>query len=251
MSETLKMSQQADPRIENSERLLEDFELNQDAEFFTNPVNRIEFLKSLEFEDFFDIAEHVNDRVRGYDPRQRVTHGEPGGALPMLKTPAGFEEKQLALGKGFEIIKNFLQSAPENENSLRAAGMATEALIVWVHPFADGNGRTSRFLGKFIEDGTTDTTALVQETADKNNRMRWYGENTRVDDVTDLNNPGILLEDDEREEIHKRQAELPITDGIAYSVQRLLQDESLQEKVLAEAQRNLDTRQKALDRKAA
>ena len=169
----------------------------------------------------------------------------------MLKTPKA-DEKQEAMRRGFETIQRYLgESSDTDDQKVRGAGMATEALLIWVHPFNDGNGRTSRFLGKFIEDGTIDTEQLITETADGNERMRMYPEYLRVDDVTDLSNQDILLDDDEIEQIKIAQEKLPITEGIALSLEMLLKDKSLQDRVEADSQRYHDMREQAIERKAA
>ncbi|MCA9331350.1 Fic family protein [Candidatus Saccharibacteria bacterium] len=247
MSEKLKFPN----RTEDATQLVEDYSLREDAEYFSDPATRLEFLRSLQFNEFFDIAQHINARVRGYEPRDRSTVNESGGYLPMLKTPKA-DEKQEAMRRGFETIQRYLgESSDTDDQKVRGAGMATEALLIWVHPFNDGNGRTSRFLGKFIEDGTIDTEQLITETADGNERMRMYPEYLRVDDVTDLSNQDILLDDDEIEQIKIAQEKLPITEGIALSLEMLLKDKSLQDRVEADSQRYHDMREQAIERKAA
>jgi hypothetical protein len=143
-------------RANNTTQLIEDLGLNEDAEFFAAPEHRIELLQSLTPDDFFDLAKHVNDRVRGFEPRERAATKEDGGFLPLLATPTP-EDKPLALRAGFEAIRDYLNTSSDDvEQKIKGSGMAIEALLIWVHPFDDGNGRTSRFLAKFIDDGTTD-----------------------------------------------------------------------------------------------
>lgn len=238
-------------RLDDSAQLVEDFNLHEDAEFFKDPSTRIDFLKSLTYDKFQDIAQHVNARVRGYEPRERKTVTETGGYLPMLRTPAA-DEKSEAFRNGFEVIQEYLTESNDSpDEKAKGVGMAVEALVVWVHPFNDGNGRTSRFLGKFIEDGTTDTDQLIAETSSRNERMRMYSEYARVDDTTDLDNGDILLDDDEIEEIRKAQEALPIAEGIALSVKGLLEDKVLQQRIESEAENNKAIRAQALARRTA
>lgn len=237
-------------RQQEASQLLDDFELRKDAEFFSEPSNRVAFLKSLSGEEFYDIAQHVNARVRGFEPRDKITAGEEGGYLPMMKTPIA-EQKPEALQKGFQIIEQYLEKSNDSdEQKLRGVGMAAEALIVWVHPFNDGNGRTSRFLGSFIENGTTDTEQLLKDTSNRNERMRIYPEFLRVDNTSDVQNPDLLIDDDERAEIIKDQENLPITEGISLSIKRLLEDKTLQDRVEAETERYQEIRQQASTRRA-
>ncbi|HVX24491.1 MAG TPA: Fic family protein [Candidatus Saccharimonadales bacterium] len=227
---------EADPqRIDDATQLVEDFNLHEDAEIFADPSNRVEFLTSLNAEDFFDISQHVNARVRGFEPRDKVTANEEGGYLPALGTPEASEKRQ-AFTAGFDTIKDYLLTSTDDpEQKVKGAAMAAEALIIWVHPFNDGNGRTSRFLGKFIEDGTTDTDQLIAETADKNNRLRMYKENLRVDKANVYKGIDVVLDDDEEEEL--KATEMPVSEGISRSLKRLLEDKTVQAKVEAQTAR--------------
>jgi hypothetical protein len=238
------------PRQEAAGQLVEDFNLQEDAEFFSHATNRVDFIKSLDIDSFTDLTTHINDRMRGFEPRDRRTAGETGSYLRMLKTPDA-QDKPEALENGLNAITRYLhESEDSDEQKLKSAGMAVEALIVWVHPFNDGNGRTSRFLSKFIEDGSTDTDQLIAEASDKNARMRMYGEDLRIDNATDLSNEDIILDDDEIDQIKAEQDALPITDGIALSLERLLNDRRLQNSVEVNAKNNLEIRQKALERQS-
>lgn len=235
-------------RQADAAQLIDDFELGGDAEFFADPSNRLEFLQSLDFDDFTSIAQHVNARVRGYEPRDKTNVRDKGSMLPMLRTPS-IGDKSEALFRGFGALQHYMKESEDTpEQKLRGLGMATEALIIWVHPFDDGNGRTSRFLGKFIEDGTVDTDQLIAETADNNVRQRMYGARLRVDNTIDLN-ADILLDDDEIEQIKKEQQEVPIIEGIESSIQRLLEDKSLQDQVEAQADRWRNQRAEALEQR--
>lgn len=223
-------SQESTPdRIVQATQLVEDLHLTQDAEFFSEPVNRIAFLESLTADDFIGIAQHVNARVRGFEPHEQANSQDKGGYLPLLGTPAETEKPE-AFRVGFDTIKSYLaESSDTPEAKLKGAAMAAEALIIWVHPFNDGNGRTSRFLGKFIEDGTTDIDQLIMETADKNNRLRMYDGTLRVDQFNVCNGLDLLLDDDEEAELLK--SKMPVADGISLSLKRLLEDPAYQEKV--------------------
>jgi hypothetical protein len=63
------MSESISDRLDNAARLIDDFNLAEDAEFFSDPAARIEFLRSLTFEDFEGVARHANDRLQGLEPR--------------------------------------------------------------------------------------------------------------------------------------------------------------------------------------
>lgn len=216
-------------RQQDTHQLLEDFNLVEDAESFADPHARLEFIGGLSADEFMDIARHVNSRLRGYEPRERQGTREQGGALPLLGTPE-VSEKQEAFKAGYLEIQDYLNSSDEpDEQKIKAVAMATEALIIWVHPFNDGNGRTSRFLAKFIESGVTDVDQLVAETTNKNARLRMYDERFRVDKANVYRHQDLLLDDDEKAEIAK--TEMPVDQGIALSIRQILHDKEVQEQI--------------------
>lgn len=150
-----------------------------------------------------------------------------------MGTPPSNEKKESFLA-GAEVIHDYLvHSEDTTEEKLRGAGMAAEALIIWVHPFNDGNGRTSRFVGKFIEDGTESVEGLAAETADGKYRQRAYPAGLRVDGWNTVSHliesDDILLDDNEIEELKKTQ--MPYSEGIAKSLQLLLERKDVQERI--------------------
>ena len=223
-----------DPRHSDAQTLVQDFDLQRDAEFFADPAQRVEFLKTLEPDEFFGIAQHVNARMRGYEPRDGQNANDKGGSLPFLKTPKA-DDKPEAFRKGFETIRDYLINSNDSvEEKAKGAGMAIEALVIWVHPFDDGNGRTSRFLGTFVENGTSDVDGLVASTVTSGVRQRSYGENLRVDKGNLYSeDDDIMMSDEERvayiEEI--RSTTMPVADGISQSLKILLEDKRRQRRI--------------------
>ena len=222
-------------RLQDATQLVEDFNLVEDAEYFADPANRVAFLQSLTTDEFTGIAQHINARMRGFEPREQTNAHDRGGTLLMLGTPST-EEKPEAFRAGFETIKTYLdESSDTPSKKLKSAAMATEALIIWVHPFNDGNGRTSRFLGKFIEDGTTDTEQLIAETADKNNRLRIYDGELRVDQYNIYKDLDVLLDEDEEAALEKTK--MPVAEGISLSLKRLMENQAVQGEVEAKTEK--------------
>lgn len=249
--------EQLNTRHADAQTLVQDFDLLRDAEFFANPAQRVEFLKKLEYKDFFDIAQHVNARMRGYEPRDGQNRGERGGSLPFLRTPKS-TEKQEAFQKGFESIQDYLINSDDTvEEKVKGAGMATEALLIWVHPFNDGNGRTARFLGTFIEDGTHDVDGLIASTVTSGVRQRSYGENLRVDKGNLYSvDDDIIMTDEEAaafaEEI--RNTSMPVADGIAQSIKHLLEDKRRQRRIeekAAEGQEKAERMRQTFEKRQA
>ncbi|TAH31711.1 Fic family protein [Candidatus Saccharibacteria bacterium] len=184
---------------------------------------------------FLDLARHINARMRHMYPSLHENENDEGASLPLLGTPPPAEKEESFLA-GAEVIHDYLIGSDDGvEEKLKAAGMAAEALIIWVHPFNDGNGRTSRFVGKFIEDGAdADGDGLAQETADGKYRQRVYTENMRIDTwntmYTLIESGDLLIDEDEIAEIEKTQ--MPFKDGIAQSIRNLLNNKQLQDQIL-------------------
>jgi hypothetical protein len=229
-----------DPELEinrsyEAAKLVEDFDLINDAEFFTNPENRIGLLTELTPEDFYDLTKHINDRIRGYEPKDRAYLKDKGSFLPLLATPNS-KEKPEAFSEGYSTILDYLRESKDSAaQKVKGAGMAVEALIIWVHPFNDGNGQTSRFLGKFIEDGTTDIGELIGHTVDKNNRLRMYEDHLRIDQANMSKGMEKILTNKILEANNKTV--MPVVKGISLSIKRLLEDKTFQDKVEADQAR--------------
>lgn len=230
-------------------QLLDDFELRKDAEFFSDESNRVEFLESIDADDFFNLCQHINARMRNTVPRERKNAQDKGSFLPMLGTP-DVDEKKDAFFAGFNAIKQYLGTTNDDDHAkLRGVSMAAEALVVWVHPFNDGNGRTSRFIGKFIEEGTTDLESLVDNTVSNSERLRVYDNSLRVDTYNIFKGQDIMWDEGEFEEI-QRTTEMPISEGIATSLTRLLEDKRYQDRVEQKTRQIRERRNHALARVA-
>lgn len=221
-------------RQADAQLLIEDFISFRDIEQYSDPEKRLRFLKSISPEAFLDLARHVNARMRHMDPSLQPNAHEGGATLPLLGTPPPSEKKESFL-TGAQTIRNYLSTSQDTtEEKLRGAGMAAEALIIWVHPFDDGNGRASRFIGKFIEDGTENVDELATETVDGGYRQRVYSGSIRIDEWNTVSHliesDDLVLDEDEIEELKKTA--MPFSEGIAKSLQRLLEDKALQERIL-------------------
>lgn len=206
--------------------------LGRHQEFFADPKNRLEFLEGQDAAGFYRLAQHINARLRGLIPREvRRDDDEKGAFLPMLHTPS-HADKPDAFRRGFDAIHEYLRDSGDlPEAKLEKVAAAAEALVIWVHPFNDGNGRTSRFMGKFIEQGGTDSDALIAETISGYNRGTVYNFKlrTRESELSDANNEDLLLDDDEREEMRAKAEMLPDDiEGMYLSIKRLLESDELQ-----------------------
>ena len=227
-------SRDYEQRSIDATKLIEDFSDFRDIEKYADPEKRLRFLKSVDPENFFKLAQHVNARMRSFEPSEGKNLDDEGASLPLLGTPETSEKREAFISGAQAIHEYLMTSEDSTEEKLRGTGMAAEALVIWVHPFNDGNGRTSRFLGKFIEDGFSDVGALMGETVDGRNRMRLYNEQLRVDQWNVLKGLDILWGDGEAEELEQKTG-MPIAEGITKSIQHILENKPIQEAILADA----------------
>lgn len=228
-------AQEIETRTKDVKLLVHDI-LGRNQELFAEPQNRLDFIKGQTAEDFLRLAQHINAKLRGKKPHEvKIDQTERGGFLPMLHTPSR-DDKPVAFKNGFDMIQSYLgTSFDSTEKKIEGTAMAVEALVIWVHPFNDGNGRTSRFMAKLIEDGATDIDELINETAIKGERNRLYSDvcATREAAISDADNEDIMLEDDERDELREKAKTLPSDiDGIRLSIWNLLTKDETRQRTL-------------------
>lgn len=174
----------------------------------------------------------ANAGLRGKDLGELwsdLRSGKEGhGMLLALHTPAT-RDKLACFNSGVEAIQEYVNSSREStEEKLDAIAMAYEALIIWTHIFNDGNGRTSRFIGKLIEDGLGDVDGLVAETISGDNRQTVYSPTveTREGVLEDLNNSELSVpnEDELRDNLDSFPNDI---EGMKLNIKAILEDEEL------------------------
>lgn len=174
----------------------------------------------------------ANAGLRGKDLGELwsdIRSGKEGhGMLPVLHTPAA-RDKLACFNSGVEAIQEYVNSSREStEEKLDAIAMAYEALIVWTHMFNDGNGRTSRFIGKLVEDGLGDVDGLVAEAISGNNRQTGYSPTvgTREGVLEYLNNSELSVpnEDELRDNLDSLPNDI---EGMKLNIKAILEDEEL------------------------
>lgn len=138
---------------------------SESRELFAGPSARVEFFESLSWNNFRDVLTHINGRLREIEPRVHTHDGEKS-ILPMA-TVADSRDKTQVLNECFDLMVDYLdKSEDEPEEKLTRLALAVGSAIIHVHPFADGNGRTARFMESFLMRGTSDIEALESHTAD-------------------------------------------------------------------------------------
>ena len=220
--------QELQRRTEDTEALVHDI-IGRNQEFFAEPANRVAFLQEQTGESMYALTQYVNAKLRGEKPHQlRHDPEEKGAYLMALHTPAA-EDKPAAFESGYKALQDYLAASEDDEQKkLEGAAMALEALTIWVHPFNDGNGRTSRFLGKLMEDGAQDMAALVAETVSNQNRGRIYTDTyaSKESVLKAADNPEVMMDDDERIAERQRARTLPGDVTVMYyNVKHLLENQ--------------------------
>jgi hypothetical protein len=194
------------------------------------PESRLEYF--LDKNNSFRWVIAANAGSRGKDLGELwsdLRSGKEGhGMLPALHTPAA-RDKLACFNSGVEAIQEYVNSSREStEEKLDAIAMAYEALIIWTHIFNDGNGRTSRFIGKLIEDGLGDVDGLVAETISGDNRQTVYSPTveTREGVLEDLNNSELSVpnEDELRAKLDSFPNDI---EGMKLNIKAILEDEEL------------------------
>lgn len=222
-------------REDDTRQLVHDL-IGRHAEFFADPINRLDFILSQKPDDFLRLAKYTNAKLRGEKPRTlRQDEEEKGGFLPFMHTPS-IEDKPEAFKKGYGAIQDYIQQSPDSiDKKIEGVAMATEALVIWVHPFNDGNGRTARFLAKLVEDGASNIDDLAAETASGSIRGRIYTDKyaSKESTLESANNEDIMYDDDEREEMRQRAKDMPDdVSSMYFSIQHLLESEKVRENTL-------------------
>lgn len=232
-------SNELELRVADTRKLI-DGVIGRHKEFFADADNRLDFLASQSPEDFRKMAGWINAKLRGEKWKEVRDRGEQGAFLPLLHTPA-HGDKDEAFQKGYEMIQEYIRTSSDTtEQKIEGVAMAAEALVIWVHPFKDGNGRTSRFLGKLIEDGATDTNDLILETVSRLTRFKTYKAlyESKESRLADANDTDLLLDDEEREQMRESAGELPSdVEGIAMSIKLLLENYDVRKETLERAEK--------------
>lgn len=194
------------------------------------PESRLEYF--LDKNNIFSWVITANAGLRGKGLGELLSDIQSGkeghGMLLALHTPAT-RDKFACFNSGVEAVQEYVNSSREStEEKLDAIAMAYEALIIWTHIFNDGNGRTSRFIGKLIEDGLGDVDGLVAETISGSNRQTGYFPTvkTREGVLEDLNNSELSVpnEDELRDNLDSFPNDI---EGMKLNIKAILESEEL------------------------
>lgn len=122
-------------------------------ERFADSVQRRDFFCSLDEVEFIDILQQVASLVRTGNASSLQhfdgdTVGLTGHEVPDQR------EKEALLRETWQTAKSFLaDSKIDDQDALDYAALTVAGGFLYVHPFSDGNGRTSRVISYMISQG--------------------------------------------------------------------------------------------------
>ncbi|MFH1252800.1 MAG: Fic family protein [Candidatus Uhrbacteria bacterium] len=138
---------------------------NQTAEQIFDPKNetgRRELVTRLSAEQYKSLITGINGTLRG---RRKKDWSMDGVGVTMAGVVVGgenhifprHEDKKEILDEAWEAAKTMNAAS----RSLEDIAMLLGSILVETHPFADGNGRTSRFVYRIVKDGANNNLAEV------------------------------------------------------------------------------------------
>jgi hypothetical protein len=148
-------------------------EFMQANEQLQDPTQRRDFLSKLDGSDFIDLTQQIASIVRTGDANAKQhfdgeTVGIAGRQVPY------HEDKEALIRETWNVAKDFLNDPTINDqDALDYAALTVAGGLLYAHPFADGNGRTSRSLSFMISQGSTNTEELHDVIANSAGGGRW------------------------------------------------------------------------------
>ncbi len=136
MSET-KTQFDHEPRVTDSLTLLTGVERIFDGVDLSSPVARADFLRNATVQSIESVLLQINALSRGLAESEYDM-----GRLMTIATPE-LEDKQPLLQEAIDCAKIILDKGDPQESFILAT-LAISSILQDIHPFKDGNGRTSR-----------------------------------------------------------------------------------------------------------
>ncbi len=148
-------------RVSQGNKLVKVLDKLQAPTVLAEPETRASFFRSVTTEQAVGWITNINGIVRALAGDDRsldgsgVIQGDFGGQKSIEYIPPDPQIRSILLRETIEQIRQ----VPDSKYQAYALGLA----INLIHPFSDGNGRTSRIISMLIRDGY-DGTPLAQET---------------------------------------------------------------------------------------
>jgi hypothetical protein len=135
-------------------------EYAQSIEAWRDPVTRRDYFEQLSENDFLELTQRFASIVRKGDADNLQAFDGKNVALMTHDVP-DYDDKEQLLRETWTTARSLLkdQSIPDDD-ALEYAALTVAGGILYVHPFIDGNGRTSRALSYVMATGGEGEQAL-------------------------------------------------------------------------------------------
>ena len=162
-------------RNAGAERLLRFLKETQAERLLSTP----EFRRKLIFRTNFDVFENwlqrINGIVRRIKPVDRDIYDTDSETYSL--TAPDIQDRQLLLKQAWEASRRILEPEAEVDQELKDVSLLLGGVLNFIHPFEDGNGRTSRVVGLLTRegfDGSQESQSLIKEVLGENGRWVLY-----------------------------------------------------------------------------
>lgn len=135
-------------------------EFVQSNEALADPATRRDYFEHLGTDDFIDFTQQIASLVRTGDSTQ-MQHFDGATVSLMGHEVPDQREKETLLRETWDTAKSFLiDRTITDEDALEYAGLTVAGGVLLAHPFADGNGRTSRYASYIVSRGAENIDSL-------------------------------------------------------------------------------------------
>jgi hypothetical protein len=146
----------------------------QSNEALADPILRRDYFEHMTEDDFIDMTQRIASLVRTGDSNQLQHFDGTTLALTTHEVPDQ-REKESLLRETWRTAQTLLHDRRlSDEDALEYAALTVAGGILYVHPFADGNGRTSRTLSYIIARGAESEDELRTMTENSSGGDAWH-----------------------------------------------------------------------------
>ena len=139
-----------------------------------DPITRRDYFEQMTEEDFIDVIQQVASIVRTGDSNHPQHFDGTKVALMGHEVPDQ-REKESLLRETWQTAQTLLHDRRlSDEDALEYAALTVAGGLLYVHPFADGNGRTSRTLSYMIARGAESEDELRIMTENSAGGGAWF-----------------------------------------------------------------------------
>jgi len=154
MRSELNQLPEREKRDKVSDSAIAFFEKLDISKIFAEETTRREFLKVIDFDTFMALLVRINGFIRNIPIKKREIDGEfvyieLDDAGEEIYNPPQEEDKLVLLEEAFEASKKL--------ENISDAALLVSTVLNAVHPFHDGNGRTSRLVYFLLKNGCQGT----------------------------------------------------------------------------------------------